>query len=84
MLHLEAKNMHASYILGGVQLEGSVVEKDLGILVDHKLNNDMQCQAVVSKAKKVLSCIKIFFFLDQFFLINENDKIQSGYQSITQ
>ena len=50
--------MHASYILGGVQLGGSVVEKDLGVLVDHKLNNNMQCQAAVSKASKVLSCIR--------------------------
>ena len=58
VMHLGAKNMHASYILGGVQLGGSVVEKDLGVLVDHKLNNGMQCQAAVSKASKVLSCIK--------------------------
>ena len=50
--------MHVSYILGGVQLGGSVVEKDLGILVNRKLNNGMQCQAAVSKASKVLSCIK--------------------------
>ena len=57
VMHLGAKNMHASYMLGGVQLGGSVVEKDLGVLVDHKLNNGMQCQAAVSKASKVLSCI---------------------------
>ena len=58
VMHLGAKNMHASYILGGVELGGSVVEKDLGVLVDHKLNDGMQCQAAVSKASKVLSCIK--------------------------
>nr|ACO51762.1 ZK1236.4 [Aquarana catesbeiana] len=49
-----AKNIHASYMLGGVQLGETVVEKDLGGLVDHKLNNNMQCQAAVSKASKVL------------------------------
>ena len=55
VMHLGNKNMHASYMLGGVQLGGSVAEKDLGVLVDHKLNNGMQCQAAVSKAR-VLSC----------------------------
>ena len=52
VMHLGAKNMHESYILGGVQLGGSIVEKDLGVLVDHKLNNGMQCQAAVSKRAK--------------------------------
>ena len=55
---LGAKNMQASYILEGVQLGKSMVEKDLEVLVAHKLNNNMQCQAAVSKASKVLSCIK--------------------------
>ena len=58
VMHMDAKNMHASYILGGVQLRKSIVEKDLGFLVDHKLNNSMQCQAAVSKASKVFSCIR--------------------------
>ena len=30
VMHLGTKNMHASYILGGVQLGGSVVKKDRG------------------------------------------------------
>ena len=63
--------MHASYILGGVQLGGSVVEKDLGVLVDHKLNNGMQCQAAVSKVSKVVSCITVFLYCFGSFLETE-------------
>ena len=58
VMHLGAKNMHAFYILRGVQLGESIAEKDLGVLVDHKLNNGKQCQAAVSKATKLFSCIK--------------------------
>lgn len=39
VMHLGTKNMHASYILRGVQLEESMVEKDLGIPVDYRPNN---------------------------------------------
>ena len=58
VMHLGTKNMHATYTLGGVCLGESVMEKDLGVLVDHRLNNSMQCQAAVSKASKILSCIR--------------------------
>lgn len=30
--------------IGGVQRGESIVEKDLGVLVDHKLNNSMQIE----------------------------------------
>ena len=31
------------------------MEKDLGVLVDDRLSNDMQCQAAESKANRILA-----------------------------
>lgn len=52
-MHLEAKNMSTSYSLGREALTESRMEKDLEVLVDDRLSNDMQCQATVSKANNI-------------------------------
>ena len=56
--HLGGKNMNAIYSLGGEPLGESRMEKDLGVLVDDGLSNDMQCQAAANKANRILACIK--------------------------
>ena len=49
------KNTNASYSLGGEPLGESRMEKDLGVLVDERLSNGMQCQAAASKANRILA-----------------------------
>ena len=58
IMHLGGKNMNAIYTLGGEPLGESRMEKDLGVLVDDRLSNGMQCQAAANKANRILACIK--------------------------
>ena len=46
------------FIHGGEPLGDSRMEKELGILVDDRLSNGMQCQAAANKANRILPCIK--------------------------
>ncbi|KAE8636156.1 hypothetical protein XENTR_v10002860 [Xenopus tropicalis] len=58
VMHLGCKNIQATYTLNGTALGKSIMEKDLGVLVDNKLGCSKQCQAAAARANKVLSCIK--------------------------
>ncbi|CAM4553252.1 unnamed protein product [Caretta caretta] len=58
VMHLGINNKNFSYKLGTHQSEVMEEEKDLGVLVDHRMTMSHQCDMAVKKANAVLGCIR--------------------------
>ena len=71
IMHIGRRNPRSKYAMGGVELQATSAERDLGITIDDKLDLGKHIKSIVAKANRLLGLIKISFAcLDKAMFLN--------------
>ena len=71
VMHIGQNNPGHTYTMGGVDLIVTAEERDLGVLVDNKLEFDKHIKEIVNKANRMVGLIRIgFACLDEEIFMN--------------
>ena len=61
IMHMGNSNTEHTYVMGSTELVTTTEERDLGVIIDHKLDFGRHIQTIVARANRMLSLIRISF-----------------------
>ena len=81
IMHIGRDNPGHAYTMGGVELTVTSEEKDLGVLIDDRLEFDRHIKGIVNRANRMVGLIRIgFTCMDEEIFMNLQCTLRGLYR----